>query len=67
MTQYARPNSDGGDAEWVNHNNNTGLGAVMRLENNNEEFNPKRMIENEARNSSTTRLSSNLNRSFNSN
>ena len=24
MTQYARPNSDGGDAEWVNHNNNTG-------------------------------------------
>ena len=24
MTQYARPNSDGGDAEWLNHNNNTG-------------------------------------------
>ena len=31
MTQYARPNSDGGDAEWVNHNNNTAaLNALIK-------------------------------------
>jgi len=31
MTQYARPNSDGGDAEWVKHNNATGaLNALIK-------------------------------------
>ena len=31
MTQYARPNSDGGDAEWVNHNGSTGaLNALIK-------------------------------------